>query len=150
MFTTLLPLLLLVGVMFVMARNAKKKQQQAVEMRNRMAPGSGVRTIGGLYATVKSVNDDTVELEVAPGVRVRYAKNAVAAVLDPQEYAAVIDGVPASEAEVPSFKAEGEETVPPVALRKDAPRASDHDGSAADALSTQVSGSREGEGPAAK
>ena len=37
-------------------------------MRNQMQPGTGVRTIGGMYATVKEVHDDTVLLEVAPGV----------------------------------------------------------------------------------
>ncbi|MEU6612118.1 preprotein translocase subunit YajC, partial [Streptomyces shenzhenensis] len=30
-----------------MTRSAKKKQQQANDMRNQMQPGSGVRTIGG-------------------------------------------------------------------------------------------------------
>ncbi|MCD0481228.1 preprotein translocase subunit YajC [Streptacidiphilus sp. ASG 303] len=88
--------------MVLMTRNAKKKQQQALEMRNTMGPGSGVRTIGGMYATVKSVNDDTVELEAAPGVFLHFTKSAIAAVLEPEEYAAIIHGVPASD-DVPPF-----------------------------------------------
>ena len=51
-------------------------------MRNDMQPGAGVRTIGGMYATVKEVHDDTVLLEVAPGVHAVFAKNAIGAVLD--------------------------------------------------------------------
>ena len=35
-------------------------------------------TTSGLYATVASIGDDTVDLEVAPGVTVRWAKAAVA------------------------------------------------------------------------
>lgn len=129
MLTTLLPLLLLVGVMFLMTRNAKKKQQQALEMRNTMGPGSGVRTIGGMYAVVKSVHDDTVELEVTPGVFVHFARNAIAAVLEPEEYAAIVHGTQASDEDVPPFAEdsaatdsaeEAEETAKPLTLEKSA------------------------------
>ncbi|QGV81599.1 preprotein translocase subunit YajC [Streptomyces ficellus] len=89
---TLLPFIVLIGAMFLMTRSAKKKQQQAVEMRNQMQPGTGVRTIGGMYATVKEVGDDTVLLEVAPGVHAVYAKNAVGAVLDDEEYNRIVHG----------------------------------------------------------
>jgi preprotein translocase YajC subunit len=65
---TLLPFIVLIGAMFLMTRSAKKKQQQAAQMRDQMQPGTGVRTIGGMYATVKELHDDTVLLEVAPGV----------------------------------------------------------------------------------
>ncbi|MFF5568855.1 preprotein translocase subunit YajC [Streptomyces sp. NPDC012623] len=86
------PFLLLIGAMFLMTRSAKKKQQAAVQMRNEMQPGSGVRTIGGMYATVKEVHDETVLLEVAPGVHAVYAKNAVGAVLDDDEYNRIVHG----------------------------------------------------------
>ncbi|MCK8680885.1 MULTISPECIES: preprotein translocase subunit YajC [Streptomyces] len=89
---TLLPFIVLIGAMFLMTRSAKKKQQQAVQMRNQMQPGSGVRTIGGMYATVKEVGDDTVHLEVAPGVHAIYAKNAIGAVLEDDEYNRIVHG----------------------------------------------------------
>ncbi|WP_374983872.1 preprotein translocase subunit YajC [Streptomyces fradiae] len=88
----LLPFIVLIGAMFLMTRSAKKKQQQAMEMRNQMQPGTGVRTIGGMYATVKEVGDDTVLLEVAPGVHAVYAKNAIGAVLDDDEYNRIVHG----------------------------------------------------------
>ncbi|MGW2182116.1 preprotein translocase subunit YajC [Streptomyces sp. NPDC001732] len=89
---TLLPFIVLIGAMFLMTRSAKKKQAAAVQMRNEMQPGTGVRTIGGMYATVKAVHDDTVLLEVAPGVHAVYAKNAVGAVLDDEEYNRIVHG----------------------------------------------------------
>ncbi|MFE7619350.1 preprotein translocase subunit YajC [Streptomyces sp. NPDC057496] len=89
---TLLPFIVLIGAMFLMTRSAKKKQAAAVQMRNEMQPGTGVRTIGGMYATVKEVHDDTVLLEVAPGVHAVYAKNAVGAVLDDEEYNRIVHG----------------------------------------------------------
>jgi preprotein translocase subunit YajC len=83
---TLLPFILIIGVMFVMTRSAKNKQRQLHSMRDQMQPGSGVRTIGGMVALVKEVRDTTVLLEVAPGVHSIYAKNAIAAVLPEEEY----------------------------------------------------------------
>ncbi|CDR05156.1 preprotein translocase subunit YajC [Streptomyces iranensis] len=94
---TLLPFIVLIGAMFLMTRSAKNKQRQAQSMRNDMQPGSGVRTIGGMYATVKEVHDDTVLLEVAPGVHAIYAKNAVGAVLPDDEYNRVVHGIDPDE-----------------------------------------------------
>ncbi|MFK0294216.1 preprotein translocase subunit YajC [Streptomyces sp. NPDC090442] len=89
---TLLPFIVLIGAMFLMTRSAKKKQQAAQQMRNEMQPGTGVRTIGGMYATVKELHEDTVLLEVAPGVHAIYAKNAIGAVLADEEFNRILDG----------------------------------------------------------
>ncbi|MCN9240798.1 preprotein translocase subunit YajC [Streptomyces sp. RY43-2] len=88
-----LPLIVIIGAMFLMTRSAKKKQQQAVQMRNEMQPGSGVRTIGGMYATVKEVNDDTVLLDAGPGVELLFAKNSIGAVLSDDEYNRIVHGI---------------------------------------------------------
>ncbi|MFD9784912.1 preprotein translocase subunit YajC [[Kitasatospora] papulosa] len=101
---TLLPFIVLIGAMFLMTRSAKKKQQAAAQMRDDMQPGTGVRTIGGMYATVKEIQDDTVLLEVAPGVHAVYAKNAIGAVLDDAEYNRIVHG---------DDEPEGEATVVP-------------------------------------
>ncbi|MFF7332289.1 preprotein translocase subunit YajC [Streptomyces sp. NPDC090306] len=92
--SSLIPLVLLFIVfMFLMTRNAKKKQQQAANMRNELQPGSGVRTIGGMYATVKELGDDTVLLDAGPGVELLFAKNAIGAVLTDDEYNRIVHGV---------------------------------------------------------
>jgi preprotein translocase subunit YajC len=90
---TLLPFIVLIGAMFLMTRSAKKKQQQAANMRNQMQPGSGVRTIGGMYATVKEVSEDTVLLDAGPGVELLFAKNAIGAVLSDDEYNRIVHGI---------------------------------------------------------
>ncbi|MGW7100577.1 preprotein translocase subunit YajC [Streptomyces sp. NPDC054838] len=100
---TLLPFIVLIGAMFLMTRSAKKKQQAAAQMRDHLAPGTGVRTIGGMYATVKEIGDDTLTLEVAPGVHAIYAKNAIGAVLEDAEYNRIVHGItdePAGDAPV--------------------------------------------------
>ncbi|MFJ8045875.1 preprotein translocase subunit YajC [Kitasatospora sp. NPDC096147] len=96
MSTLILPLIM-IAVLFMMFRSNKKRQEQAQQMRAGLEPGAGVRTIGGMYAQVKSVNEETVELELAPGVVAHFTKGAIAAVLEPQEYDAIINGRPADE-----------------------------------------------------
>ncbi|ARH90280.1 MULTISPECIES: preprotein translocase subunit YajC [Streptomyces] len=98
---TLLPFIVLIGAMFLMTRSAKKKQQAAQQMRNEMQAGTGVRTIGGMYATVKEIHEDTVLLEVAPGVHAIYAKNAIGAVLADEEYNRILDGADPIHADEP-------------------------------------------------
>src|SRR5690242_21684381 len=90
---TLLPFIVLIGAMFLMTRSAKRKQQQAADMRNQLQPGSGVRTIGGIYATVKEVNEETVLLDAGPGVELLFAKNAIGAVLTDDEYNRIVHGI---------------------------------------------------------
>ncbi|MBV2354472.1 preprotein translocase subunit YajC [Streptomyces sp. J2-1] len=90
---TLLPFIVLIAAMFLMTRSAKRKQQQAASMRNDMQPGSGVRTIGGMYATVKEVSEDTVLVDAGPGVELLFAKNAIAAVLTDDEYNRIVHGI---------------------------------------------------------
>jgi preprotein translocase subunit YajC len=89
---TLLPFIVLIGAMFLMTRSSKRKQQQAAQMRDHMQPGSGVRTIGGMYATVKEVHEETVLLEVDAGTHAIFAKNAIATVLDDEEYNRIVHG----------------------------------------------------------
>ncbi|HWM40740.1 MAG TPA: preprotein translocase subunit YajC, partial [Streptomyces sp.] len=91
---TLLPFIVLIGAMFLMTRSAKNKQRQASRMRDSMQPGTGVRTIGGMYATVKEIRDDTVLLEIAPGTHALFAKNAVGAVLESEEFDRIVNAAP--------------------------------------------------------
>ncbi|MEV4613667.1 preprotein translocase subunit YajC [Kitasatospora sp. NPDC049258] len=93
----LIILLLPLVAIFLLFRSQKKRQSQQQSMQQALEPGAGVRTIGGLYALVKSVNEETVELEIAPGVVTHFTKGAVAAVLDPLEYDAIINGRPAED-----------------------------------------------------
>ncbi|WP_089103227.1 preprotein translocase subunit YajC [Streptomyces hyaluromycini] len=89
----LLVFIVLIAAMFLMTRSTRKRQQQATQMRNEIQPGNGVRTIGGMYATVKEVNEDTVLLDAGPGVDLLFAKNAIGAILTDDEYNRIVHGV---------------------------------------------------------
>lgn len=80
-FLPILMIMLLFGVMyFMMIRPQQKRRREAEQMQASIAPGDEVVTIGGLYGTVTGIDDETVMLEVAPGVQTRYARPAIARV----------------------------------------------------------------------
>lgn len=86
--------------MFLMTRSAKKKQRQAANMRDQMQPGTGVRTIGGMYAVVKELRDDAVLLELEPGMHALFAKNAIGAVLPDEEFDRIVNGSESQDLDV--------------------------------------------------
>jgi len=86
---SLMPILMIVllfGVMyFMMIRPQQKRRREAEQMQASLGPGDEVVTIGGLYGTVTGVDDETVMLEIAPGVQTRYARPAIARVVNRAE-----------------------------------------------------------------
>jgi preprotein translocase subunit YajC len=87
-FTPLLLIVLLFGVMyFMMIRPQQKRRREAVQMQSQLGPGDQIVTIGGLHGTVASIDDDVVTVEIAPGVDVRFARPAIARVVQQQESA---------------------------------------------------------------
>jgi preprotein translocase subunit YajC len=90
-FTPLLLIVLLFGVMyFLMIRPQQKRRREAQQMQSTLGAGDQIVTIGGLHATVVSIDDDLVTVEIAPGVRVKFARPAIARVVR-QESAAAVD-----------------------------------------------------------
>jgi preprotein translocase subunit YajC len=78
---------LLFGVLWmVLIRPQKRRQTQQRDMLENLSPGDEILTAGGFYATVRSVDGDDVEVELAPGTKARLAKRAVAAVIPPEQH----------------------------------------------------------------
>ncbi|MCU1674915.1 MAG: preprotein translocase, YajC subunit [Frankiales bacterium] len=69
------------GAWLLLVRPQKARARALAEVRSSLAPGSRVMTTAGLHATVTAVEDDTVLLEIAPGVQARFAASAVVRVL---------------------------------------------------------------------
>jgi len=65
---------------FFMIRPQSKRQKEHAAMIAAVARGDAVTTAGGLIGKVVRVQDNTVEVEVAPGTRVQVVKNTLAAV----------------------------------------------------------------------
>jgi preprotein translocase subunit YajC len=83
---TFLPLIVLAVLFYVLVlRPAQRRQRKAAQTASALAPGLEVVTSAGMLATIHAVTDKHVELEIAPGVIVRYVKGAIARVVPPEE-----------------------------------------------------------------
>ena len=81
---SLLPLLVLAlafVVLIVLPMRTRNRQLQATrQLQAGLTVGIEVMTTSGLHGRIVGLADDTVELEVAPGVVVRWARAAIAEV----------------------------------------------------------------------
>jgi preprotein translocase subunit YajC len=74
----LIGLVVLFGLLyFVTIRPQRRRQQQAQQTQRDVVPGSRVRTTSGMYATVVSIEDQNVVLEIAPGVEAQFMRRAI-------------------------------------------------------------------------
>ena len=81
----LLPLVLVVGVMWLMTNRNRKQQRQAADFRANLAVGQEVMTGSGLFGTIVAVDGDTITLESTPGNRTRWIRAAIATLVPPAE-----------------------------------------------------------------
>ena len=82
----LLALLITFGLMWVLLilpQQRRMRQHQAVIAS--LEVGDEVVTAGGVYGTITSVDDETLAVEVAPGVVLRILRNAVSQRIGPPE-----------------------------------------------------------------
>lgn len=74
---------LLFGLMYLMfIRPNSKRRREADQMQKALGPGDKIVTIGGMFGTVTQMDDEGVTLEVSPGVNVKYARQAIARVVE--------------------------------------------------------------------
>jgi preprotein translocase subunit YajC len=81
-YTVLIMMVVIFAAMyFLMIRPQQRRRRQVESMQSALGLGDQVVTIGGLHATVRSVGDETVLLEIAPGVTATYARGAISRVV---------------------------------------------------------------------
>ena len=77
-FVLFLPFLLIMGgFMYFASRRQRKAMQATIDLHESLQPGDRVHTTSGMEATVVDFTDDTVDLEIAPGVVTTWMKLAV-------------------------------------------------------------------------
>jgi preprotein translocase subunit YajC len=69
----------------LLIRPQRKRSEQQVAMQDRLRAGDEIITAGGIHATVKSIEDDVLDIEIAPKTIVRLDRRAVAAVVSEEE-----------------------------------------------------------------
>jgi len=80
---TLVLLIFIALAVVLFSRSQRNKQRRALEQRKAITVGVEVVTTAGLIAHVVDVDDETVTLEIAPGVHSRFLRQAVVRVVEP-------------------------------------------------------------------
>lgn len=62
---------------FFMIRPQNKKQKEIANFRKNLEVGQSVITAGGIYGKVKEIEDYTVTVEIASGVKIKVDKNSI-------------------------------------------------------------------------
>lgn len=78
-----LSLLLFLGLMFVvfyflMIRPQQKRARAQRELLQGLEVGDEVLTVGGMFGTIRTMEDDEVTVELGPGIEIRMVKSAIA------------------------------------------------------------------------
>jgi|SRR5580693_3794121 preprotein translocase subunit YajC len=73
-----LPFLLIMGgFMYFASRRQRRAMRATIDLQDSLRPGDRVHTTSGLEATIAAITDDTVDLEIAPGVVTTWMKLAI-------------------------------------------------------------------------
>ena len=73
-----LPFLLIMGgFMYFSSRRQRRAMQATIDLHDSLQPGDRVHTTSGMEATITAITDDTVDLEIAPGVVTTWMKLAI-------------------------------------------------------------------------
>ena len=66
---------------FFMIRPQKKQEKEAQDMRDNLAVGDEITTIGGIIGEIVSIKDETVTIETSKaGTKIRFLKSAIRSV----------------------------------------------------------------------
>lgn len=77
-FVLFLPFLLIMGgFMYFASRRQRRAMQATIDLHDSLQPGERVHTTSGLEATIVAIADDTIDLEIAPGVVTSWMKLAI-------------------------------------------------------------------------
>lgn len=80
-----LPMLIVLGAfMFFASRRQKRAMQATIDLHESLTIGDRVQTTSGLHGTITHITDDTVDLEIAPGVVTTWVKLAVSGRVEPE------------------------------------------------------------------
>jgi len=83
----LLPLVLMGSIFyFLLIRPQQRQRRRQASLLDSLEVGDEVQTIGGMFGVIKEMEDDSVMVEVAPDVEIRFLRGAIARKLVLDEY----------------------------------------------------------------
>src|SRR5215216_6300949 len=77
--------LLFAAFWFLLIRPQRTRAREQLELIRSLEPGDEIVTAGGLYGVITAVDGEVLHVEIADGLVVRTARNAVAGIVEEQE-----------------------------------------------------------------
>jgi preprotein translocase subunit YajC len=75
----LLPIAILGGLFYLLlVMPQRRRAKKAKELRDSIAVGDEIRTIGGIYGTIRSEDDESFSIDIGGGSTMRISRRAVA------------------------------------------------------------------------
>ena len=71
---------------FLLIRPQQRQRRRQASLLDSLEVGDEVQTIGGMFGVIKEMEDDSVMVEVAPDVEIRFLRGAIARKLVLDEY----------------------------------------------------------------
>ncbi len=71
---------------FLIVRPQRRRQQDLASTQTSLDVGTEVMLGSGIFGTVASLDDETIQLQLAPGTTIKVARQAVVKVLDTHEH----------------------------------------------------------------
>ncbi len=94
----LIPIIALFFLIWLLVlRPQRRRQMQQLEMQDELHLDDEIITAGGLHAHVRELGDEVLTVEIAPDVRVRLDRRAVAAVVRPDQPEEEVEETPQVE-----------------------------------------------------
>lgn len=85
-FSTLLMFVLIIAIFyFMILRPQQKRQKEREKLLSAVKKGDKIITAGGLHATVAGLDDKTVLLQVAEGVKLKFERSSISSVVKEAE-----------------------------------------------------------------
>lgn len=81
----LLIVIALGGFWYIVMRPARRQQRDMADLQRRLGVGDRVVISAGIFGTVQAVDEDRVDLEIAPGTTIQVARQVVVRRLDAAE-----------------------------------------------------------------
>ena len=89
----LIIIVVLFAVMWLfLVRPQRRRQTEQARMQDTLETGDEILTAGGIHGTVKQLDDEIVQVEIAPGTVIRLDRRAVAAIEQEPEAEAETEG----------------------------------------------------------
>lgn len=81
-----LPMIIIIALMyFMLIRPASKQRKKTASMQSALSRGNKIVTIGGLHATIDSIDDKTAVVVLEDGTKMRFERAAIGRVVEDDE-----------------------------------------------------------------